>query len=145
MEAKIDDPKLRATRDYWANWLINLTDTNDIYFQNRHYILGKYFHCDPSADGEATPPPCHCDPSDDGEATPPHHCNPRKTPIPTGILIVDYSPKSIALFGNTKPIKQQLLDLHGSFNRHLRYNNEPTPGWVFSKKRESAIRQLIAS
>jgi len=60
-------------------------------------------------------------------------------------VIVHYSEKSVALFGNTISIKEKLMELHGVFNRHLKYNDQPASGWVFSKKREAAIRQLIAS
>ena len=60
-------------------------------------------------------------------------------------VIVHYSERSVALFGNTISIKEKLMELHGVFNRHLKYNDQPASGWVFSKKREAAIRQLIAS
>ncbi|HZK93129.1 MAG TPA: hypothetical protein VFC67_02895, partial [Prolixibacteraceae bacterium] len=60
-------------------------------------------------------------------------------------VVVEYSERSIALFGDTKAIKDKLMELHGAFNRHLKYNDQPASGWVFSKKREAAIRQLIAS
>lgn len=69
---------------------------------------------------------------------------PAKPKIITGLIVVDYSEKAIAVFGDTKLIKEQLIAMHGAFCRHLRYNNEPTPGWVFSRKREEAVRQLIA-
>lgn len=59
-------------------------------------------------------------------------------------ILVIYSDRAVALFGNTKHLKAKLLELHGSFNRHLKYNNDPTPGWIFSKKREPALRQLLA-
>ena len=86
---------------------------------------------------------------------PPVHEEPKKseTPRPAPVkqqqivefVIVHYSEKSVALFGNTISIKEKLMELHGVFNRHLKYNDQPASGWVFSKKREAAIRQLIAS
>jgi len=60
-------------------------------------------------------------------------------------VIVHYSERSVALFGNTKSIKEKLMELHGVFNRRLKYNDQPACGWVFSLKREAALRQLIAS
>lgn len=69
----------------------------------------------------------------------------KKQPAPAGLIVVEYSEKAIALFGDTKKIKDELIAMHGAFCRHLRYNNQPTPGWVFSRKREEAVRQLIAS
>jgi|GEM_PF-553093 len=86
---------------------------------------------------------------------PPVHEEPKKieTPRPVPVkqqnivefVVVEYSERSIALFGDTKAIKDKLMELHGAFNRHLKYNDQPASGWVFSKKREAAIRQLIAS
>ncbi len=60
-------------------------------------------------------------------------------------VIVNYSERSVALFGDTWPIKEKLMELHGVFNRRLKYNDQPASGWVFSLKREAALRQLIAS
>ncbi len=70
---------------------------------------------------------------------------PKWANAPTEFVLVDYSPKAVALFGPTKAIKNKLMELHGAFSPYLRLNKEPTPGWVFSKKRESAVRELIAS
>lgn len=53
--------------------------------------------------------------------------------------IVDYSEKAIALLGDTKPIKDELRKLGGRFNPRLTCG----AGWIFPKKMESRVRELI--
>jgi hypothetical protein len=60
------------------------------------------------------------------------------------IHIVEYSEKAIAVFGNTKPLKNKFLNLYGRYNPNLHINNEKVAGWVFSKKRLAEIQTLIA-
>lgn len=55
------------------------------------------------------------------------------------IRIVEYSDKSIAVYGNTKEIKDQLKAIGGRFNPKLRDG----AGWVFPKSKESDVRALI--
>jgi len=55
------------------------------------------------------------------------------------LTIQDYSEKAIVLRGDTKPIKDQLKELGGSFNFKLKGG----AGWIFSKKRESEIRKIF--
>jgi len=82
------------------------------------------------------------------EAEVPRHISapaPAKQKIIVDFVIVHYSERSVALFGDTRSIKEKLMELHGVFNRRLKYNDQPACGWVFSLKREAALRQLIAS
>lgn len=60
-----------------------------------------------------------------------------------GLEIVDYSEKAIAVFGNTKAIKEQLKELGGRFNPSLNYNGEKRAGWIFSKKQADKVKELI--
>lgn len=62
-----------------------------------------------------------------------------------GIEVVDYSEKAIAVFGDTKAIKEQLKELGGRFNPSLNYNGEKRAGWIFSKKKADEVRNLMAS
>lgn len=62
-----------------------------------------------------------------------------------GLEIVDYSEKAIAVFGDTKAIKEQLKELGGRFNPSLNYNGEKRAGWIFSKKKADEVRNLMAS
>lgn len=59
--------------------------------------------------------------------------------------VVDYSEKCIALFGDTKPIKDELKKLGGRFNANLRPFDDDTrvPGWVFPKKCKDDLMKLI--
>ena len=62
-----------------------------------------------------------------------------------GLEMVDYSEKAIAVFGDTKAIKEQLKELGGRFNPSLNYNGEKRAGWIFSKKKADEVRNLMAS
>lgn len=62
-----------------------------------------------------------------------------------GLEMVDYSEKAIAVFGDTKAIKEQLKELGGRFNPSLNYNGEKRAGWIFSKKKADEVRNLVAS
>ena len=59
--------------------------------------------------------------------------------------IVHYSEKAIALFGDTKAIKEHLRTLGGRFNPRLQHNSQRTAGWVFPLKYENDLLKLIAS
>lgn len=61
-----------------------------------------------------------------------------------GLEIVDYSEKAIAVFGDTKAIKEQLKELGGRFNPSLNYNGGKRAGWIFSKKKADEVRNLMA-
>lgn len=60
-----------------------------------------------------------------------------------GLEMVDYSEKAIAVFGDTKAIKEQLKELGGRFNPALNYNGEKRAGWIFSKKQADKVKELI--
>lgn len=61
-----------------------------------------------------------------------------------GLEIVDYSEKAIAVFGDTKAIKEQLKGLGGRFNPSLNYDGGKRAGWIFSKKQADKVKELIA-
>lgn len=61
-----------------------------------------------------------------------------------GLEIVDYSDKAIAVFGDTKAVKDQLKELGGRFNPSLNYNGEKRAGWIFSKKQADKVKELTA-
>jgi hypothetical protein len=58
-------------------------------------------------------------------------------------LIVDYSQKALAVFGDTRPIKDQLKELGGRFNPKLTHNGQKQTGWIFSKSKEQELRNLL--
>jgi hypothetical protein len=59
------------------------------------------------------------------------------------IKIVKYSPKSIAVIGDTKPIKDTLQQLCGKWNQNLIINGERWKGWIFASKHQNAIETLL--
>jgi len=59
--------------------------------------------------------------------------------------LLKYSPKCFALFGDTKPIKDDLRNLGGSYCPYLTHNKQRMGGWVFPVKREKDLRQYLAS
>lgn len=56
-----------------------------------------------------------------------------------GLKIVDYSEKSFAVIGDTKPVKEQLKQLGGSWNRGLTCG----AGWIFSNKARERVECFI--
>lgn len=59
------------------------------------------------------------------------------------IKVVEYSEKAIAVFGDTKAVKDQLKELGGRFNPALKYNGEKRSGWIFSKKQADKVKELV--
>jgi len=56
--------------------------------------------------------------------------------------LVDYSDKSMALFGDTKEIKDELMTLKLRFNPALTYEGRKRPGWIVSKRNKDSIRKI---
>lgn len=59
--------------------------------------------------------------------------------------IVEYSEKAIAVFGDTKPIKDVLKGLNGLFRANLTYKGERRAGWIYSKKQETKVREALTT
>lgn len=60
---------------------------------------------------------------------------------PTGVRVEQYSEKSIAVFGNTQPIRDKLKELGGKFNANLRGQ----PGWIFTLSAKPKVEEYISS
>lgn len=60
-----------------------------------------------------------------------------------GVEIVDYSEKAVAVFGDTKAIKDTLKQLGGRFNRALSRSGQKCAGWIFSKTKEAQLREAL--
>lgn len=56
------------------------------------------------------------------------------------LFIVDYSERSFAVIGETKPIKETLSQLGGKFNYGLKCG----PGWIFAKTRMNAVKERLS-
>jgi len=61
----------------------------------------------------------------------------------TDFLIVDYSQKALAIFGDTRPMKEKLKALGGRFNPKLTHEGTKKAGWIFSKSKEQELRNLL--
>ncbi|MFR3214804.1 MAG: fusion protein [Dysgonomonas mossii] len=58
--------------------------------------------------------------------------------------IIDYSEKAIALFGDTKPIKDLLSAMGGKFNPRLTYKDTKKAGWIFSKTKRKELEGVLS-
>jgi hypothetical protein len=60
-------------------------------------------------------------------------------------VIVDYSEKALAVFGDTRPVKEQLKASGGRFNPKLTHNGEKKAGWIFPKSKRAEISNLLTN
>ena len=68
------------------------------------------------------------------------------TATPQGeFLIVDYSERAIAVFGDTRPLKTQLSAMGGRFNSRLNYEGERRAGWIFKRKCREQLTALLGN
>jgi hypothetical protein len=61
------------------------------------------------------------------------------------INIVNYSEKSIAVLGDSKPIKDHLSSLGGKWNPSLTHNGEKVSGWIFVTSKRDEVKKLLMS
>lgn len=60
--------------------------------------------------------------------------------------VVEYTEKSIALFGEPEPHVKALIQNKSVYNPRLKDENErPFGGWLFSKKAEQTVKTLCAA
>jgi hypothetical protein len=59
----------------------------------------------------------------------------------SSIYLEKYSEKSIAVFGDTQPVKEKLKELGGKFNSNLRGK----AGWIFPLKCEESVKAFVSS
>lgn len=57
--------------------------------------------------------------------------------------IVDYSQKAIALFGDTKEIKDLLKAMGGKFNPRLTHKDEKQAGWIFQIAKREELETIL--
>jgi hypothetical protein len=60
-------------------------------------------------------------------------------------IIVDYSEKALAVFGDTRPVKDELKALGGRFNPKLTHEGTKKAGWIFSKSKGQELKSLLTS
>lgn len=67
---------------------------------------------------------------------------PEAVPVESGkVQIIDYSAKAFAVVGDTRPIKDKLKELGGSFNARLTCG----AGWIFSKSKLEAVKMAFSA
>jgi hypothetical protein len=57
----------------------------------------------------------------------------------SGCTLVEYSAKAVAVFGETKSIKDELKAMGGRFNSRLTFGGKKLAGWIFSKSQEQHL------
>lgn len=57
----------------------------------------------------------------------------------SGCTLVEYSAKAVAVFGETKAIKDELKAMGGRFNSRLTINGKKIAGWIFPKSKEPQL------
>lgn len=78
------------------------------------------------------------------EAREVREAKPAGQPIKSGSLeLIQYSEKAIALFGDSRAIKEQLKAIGGRFNPRLNYNGNKAAGWIFRNEAREQVEQLI--
>ncbi|MDH6312820.1 hypothetical protein M2137_001605 [Parabacteroides sp. PFB2-10] len=70
--------------------------------------------------------------------TTPKNSNPT-TETNNGCTLVEYSAKAVAVFGETRAIKDELKAMGGRFNSRLTFNGKRLAGWIFSKAQEQQL------
>lgn len=74
--------------------------------------------------------------NDDTPPTPPSDKNGTSK---NGCTLVEYSEKAVAVFGETRAIKDELKAMGGKFNNRLTFNGKRLAGWIFSKSQEQRL------
>ena len=59
------------------------------------------------------------------------------------VILVNYSDKAIALFGDTKSIKEKIKAIGGRFNPFLNNGGQKEAGWILPATKREAAMQLI--
>jgi DNA topoisomerase-1 len=63
--------------------------------------------------------------------------------VKPNVKIINYSEKSIAVIGDTKPLSNILKELGGRFNRNLTVSEEKIPGWIFGKSKLQKVKDEL--
>jgi len=74
-----------------------------------------------------------------GDTTPPNKPTESTGESKDGCTLVEYSAKAVAVFGETKAIKDELKAMGGRFNSRLTFNGKKLAGWIFPKSQEQRL------
>lgn len=67
----------------------------------------------------------------------------KRTVSKLNLQYVDYTEKSFAIIGDTKPLRKELAELSGKFNGYLTINGKKTAGWVFAKRNVEPVKKSL--
>ncbi len=73
------------------------------------------------------------------DKTPPTPPNDKIGSTSANCTMIEYSPKSVAVYGDTKSIKDELKAMGGRFNSRLTINGKKIAGWIFPKSKEPRL------
>lgn len=73
------------------------------------------------------------------DKTPPPPPSDKNGTSKNGCTLVEYSEKAVAVFGETRAIKDELKAMGGKFNSRLTFNGKRLAGWIFSKSQEQRL------
>jgi len=109
------------------------------------YILQTYKYCSSRHYEAAAPEPKPTTPAPKQTSTPATAAPVQKIEITGAFEILDYSDKAVAVFGDTKAIKEQLKSLGGRFNAYLTHPTTELKacGWVFPKNKREELENLL--
>ena len=57
--------------------------------------------------------------------------------------IVQYSEKSIAVFGDSRGVKDKFKEINGRFNKFLNYEGARQAGWIFPHKHKLELQKIL--
>lgn len=59
------------------------------------------------------------------------------------LLVVDYSEKAVAIFGDTRLVKEQLKEIGARFNPYLNKDGNKCPGWILPKSKKELLQTIL--
>lgn len=66
-------------------------------------------------------------------------------PTVEGVEVVGYSEKALAIFGNTRPLADELKAIGAKYNRALTYNGERRAGWIISRRKADELAEILGA
>ena len=66
-------------------------------------------------------------------------------PAAPGVRVCTYSAKSVAVFGDSRALRAQLLALGGKWNSGLQDAGRKTGGWIFPASKHAAVAAVLAA
>jgi hypothetical protein len=110
-----------------------LAEFNEEYEHREKYSMGDGYYLGKSKYTAGNEDNIHI--NKNGGTTPPS----KPTGGKANCTLVEYSTKAVAVFGETKSIKDELKAMGGRFNARLTFNGQKLAGWIFPKSKEQSL------